>query len=357
MEYSQRLSHCERWEVSSYCEYRRSLRSVRLTKSALIVFALLLSSCGGDEVIPGSTGPLTTLGPIETTVSPPSTNAPPATLPQAPKAGLCRSFDDPIASGTVDNREVTETSGIAVSRIHSDTIWMHNDSGGGPFIYASSFGGEDLGTFELDTSTFDWEDMAIGPGPDVGLDYLYLGDIGDNLHFRSSVTVHRIVEPVPDAAGGVVEDVASFNLVYPDPGYDAEAMFIDPVTGDIIVVTKPGSGEPALVFRGPQTELADGAVVQLVQIGSFPLESGTFVTAADITTTGNAIVFRGYNEVWLWERIDLDLADTFATEPCRTPSTAEVQGEAIAFTPNGYTYVTISEGSDPDINVVASIFD
>ncbi len=55
------------------------------------------------------------------------------------------------------------------------------------------------------------------------------------------------------------------------------------------------------------------------------------VTAADIDHTGAAIVFRGYNEVWLWPRTDLELTETFAAQPCRTPSTAEVQGEAIAF--------------------------
>ncbi len=332
---------------------------MKYVNSAIIAFALVLGACSGTDPAPTSTDPLTTLAAVETTppASSTTTVGPAPTLPPAPKAGVCRSFDDPITSGSVDNKDVTETSGIVVSRTHYDTIWMHNDSGGGPFIYATNFAGDALGSFELDTSTFDWEDMAIGPGPEAGLDYLYLGDIGDNLHFRSSITIHRIVEPVPNPAGGMVEDVASFNLVYPDPGYDAEAMFIDPVTGDIIVVTKPSGGEPALIFRGRGTDLTDGAVVNLTLVASFPLESGTFVTGADITTTGNAVVFRGYNEVWLWQRTDLDLTETFAAEPCRTPSTAEVQGEAIAFAPDGYSYVTISEGSDPDINVVASIFD
>jgi hypothetical protein len=61
--------------------------------------------------------------------------------------------------------------------------------------------------------------------------------------------------------------------------------------------------------------------------------------------------------VWLWTRTDLDFSATFAGEPCNTPSTAEVQGEAIAFAPGGFSYYTMSEGSDPDINYVASDLD
>jgi hypothetical protein len=61
--------------------------------------------------------------------------------------------------------------------------------------------------------------------------------------------------------------------------------------------------------------------------------------------------------VWLWQRTDIDLSATFAAEPCNVPSTAEVQGEAITFKRNGYSYYTVSEGSQPDVNYVFSIFD
>ena len=260
-------------------------------------------------------------------------------------------------TGTVSVEEVNETSGIALSRDHNDVIWMHNDSGGGPFVYAAGVDGTPLGTFELATDTFDWEDMAIGPGPEPGIDYLYLGDIGDNLRFRPFVVVHRIAEPVPEPAGGVVADVEQISLVYPEPNPDAESLFVDPVTGALFVVTKPEAGGVAVIYRaGPET-LVDGATVDLVEVGRFQLGSGLFVTAADINSTGAVIAFRGYNEVWLWERTDLDMVETFQADPCMTPSTAEVQGEAIAFAAEGYSYYTMSEGRDPDISYVFSIFD
>lgn len=320
-----------------------------------VVVALAAGSCSDDE---GAAAGLTTLPPVTTTTAAPTTlpTIPPE-LPSPPQAGLCRSYNDPETLGTIASADVTEASGVAVSTAYPDTIWMHNDSGGGAFVYAATFAGADMGAFEIDAPAFDWEDMAIGPGPEPNRDYLYLGDIGDNLHFRSAVTVYRILEPTPDPAGGTVADVARFDLAYPDPGYDAESLLVDPITGDILIITKPSGGDPALIFRAPASQLREGTTIDLIAVGSFPLESGTWVTAADIDRTGSVIVFRGYNQVWLWERADLDFTDTFAAEPCRTPSTAEVQGEAIAFLPDGYSYVTVSEGSNPDVNVVVSIFD
>ncbi len=317
----------------------------------VVAVALLLGSCASADPGVTSTMPeLTTLADVATTVP---TTAPPE-LPPPPPPGLCDAFDAPVAAGTVRLAEAIEISGIAPSRTHPGIIWMHNDSGGGPIVFAFDESGAHQGTFELDVLAFDWEDMAIGPGPDPGRDYLYLGDIGDNLHFRPAITVYRIAEPDPDPAGGLINDVATLNLRYPESGPDAEALLVDPLTGDIIVVTKGASGEPSVIYRAPAGQLADGTTTDLIEVGRFELEPGTFVTAADISADGSAIVFRGYNEVWLWSRLDIEFLRTFAKEPCRAPSTAEVQGEAIAFAPDSYSYFTVSEGPEPDINYVAN---
>jgi hypothetical protein len=320
-----------------------------------VAVAVAAGACQSDEP--------TVIDQIQLTTSPPQTiaapsttiAAPPPTLPAAFPAGLCESYVDPVATGSVAISAVAEASGIAASRHHPGTIWMHNDSGGGAFVYVTDVTGVDLGSFEIDAPAFDWEDMAIGPGPDPDIDYLYLGDIGDNLHFRPLVKVYRFAEPVPDPGGGFIGEVESFNLVYPQPGFDSEALLVDPVTGDILLVAKGAAGDPAHIFRAAAVGLNDGATVDLEQIATFDLEPGAFVTAGDIDATGSAVVFRGYNEVWLWPRIDLGFSETFAAAPCRTPSTAEVQGEAIAFAAEGFSYYTISEGRSPDINYVESV--
>lgn len=333
------------------------MRTRRLALAALV--AVALAGCDAGLLSDTTQPETTTLQPTTeatTTTAPPVPTTPPS-LPQLAPSGICDSYEDAVVSGVINSPEATEISGIVASRQHPDVLWMHNDSGGGPLIYAVSTTGEDLGTFELDTFTIDWEDIAIGPGPDPNQDYLYVADIGDNLHFRPTVAVQRVEEPVPDPAGGSVADVAEIQLLYPEPGQDAEALFVDPITGDIVIITKPLSGGEAVIYRAPAGQLIDGATVELIEIGRFPLASGVWVTGADIDNTGAAVIFRGYNEVWFWNRTDLDFVETFAGEPCRTPSTAEIQGEAIAFAAAGFSYYTVSEGSNPDINYVFSIFD
>ncbi|MDJ0923707.1 MAG: hypothetical protein QNJ77_04015 [Acidimicrobiia bacterium] len=327
------------------------------TLRTVFTIGLLATACSGSASTPtASEPPLTSLPPMTVTtmqLAPTTATPEPLAAPTIP-AGICDSFRDPIVAGIIETGALTETSGIAASRRYRGVLWAHNDSGDDPIVYAVGEDGSQQGAFEIDALAFDWEDMALGPGPDPARDYLYLGDIGDNLGFRQAVTVYRIPEPTPDPAGGFIDSVDTFHLVYPEAGPDSEAMMVDPLTGDIVVITKGGAGEPARIFRAPGTNLVSGERVDLEQIGTFDLESGAFVTAADIDESGALIVFRGYNQVWLWQRAEIELAATFAAEPCRTPSTAEVQGEAIAFGPDGYSYYTVSEGSNPDINLVMS---
>jgi hypothetical protein len=323
--------------------------------AAILLTAAILNSCSLlEEPAPeGSAAPPTTAATTSPAAPPTTPTAAPApTLPPPPPGDICDSFAEPIVTGTIGNPEITEASGLAASRRYPGVLWTHNDSGGGAEIFAVDTTGADLATFAVDALAFDWEDMAIGPGPQPGTDYLYLGDIGDNLRFRPSIIIYRIAEPDPAVPATTIGDVATIRLTYPDSLQDAEAMFVDPITGDLVIVTKRGAGEPAGIYRAPASQLSDGAQVELIAVAELPLEAGAFVTAADIDSSGAVVALRGYNQVWMWIRTDLDFTDTFQTPPCRAPSTAEIQGEAISFAPTGFSYYTVSEGTSPDINFV-----
>ena len=90
----------------------------------------------------------------------------------------------------LQNERVTESSGIAPSNWVEGVYWTHNDSGDGPNLFAFDESGKDLGVYTLSGVTaLDWEDMSsavVG-----GKQYLYVGDIGDNLSRRSDVVVHN----------------------------------------------------------------------------------------------------------------------------------------------------------------------
>ena len=313
--------------------------------------AIALRSTGTDEgAAPTSTtitAPPTTTA-TSTSATPPSTatttTAAPAGSTLLPGATACDAYDSITEAGAVATSELFETSGIAASRAAPGVIWAHNDSGADATIYAVGPNGEHLGSFAAGGSlAFDWEDLAVGPGPDPNRAYLYVGDIGDNLGIRAGrVTVYVLPEPDPNALPDVIPVERSIVLDTPDGAHDFESQFV--ADGAIFLVTK--DRESAAVYRS--VSLDDASSLELVAT----LDLGAEVTAADVSWDGSTIAFRGYENVWLWHREPgTSIADALATDPCPAPAPTEPQGEALTFLDDG-TMVTVSEGEHPPIHVI-----
>lgn len=89
-----------------------------------------------------------------------------------------------------------EISGLAVSLINKRSIYLHEDSGNKALIYVVSSQGKKKGKFGLKNGkNKDWEDIAVGPGPETGKSYLYIADIGDNAQKRKDISIYRLPEP------------------------------------------------------------------------------------------------------------------------------------------------------------------
>jgi hypothetical protein len=277
---------------------------------------------------------------------------------------------DAATSPRVSSPDVVEISGLAVSRTQPGVIWGHNDSGDTARVFAISPTGEHLRTFTLAGATAtDWEDMAIGPGPTPGSDYLYLGDIGDNQAVRPSIIVYRVAEPAVSVGAMPSDDLAgveALTLRYADKPHDAETLLVDPVTGDLFVVTKEIVAGLSSVFRAA-APLAPGPEIVIEKVAEFDLRQnqsrvvvppdasplanvGWVPTAGDILSDGSLIAIRTYSTVWIWARGDDEtVAAALESPPCEGPSILEPQGEAIAFGGND-RYYTLSEGADPALH-------
>ena len=105
-----------------------------------------------------------------------------ATLSEMRSSAVCSRFaasTDPVPA--LQDPLLDEVSGVVASRVHTPDLWVHNDSGGEPAVYAITPDGALLGAYTIDGATnVDWEDIAVGPGPQPGTSYLYVADIGDN---------------------------------------------------------------------------------------------------------------------------------------------------------------------------------
>ena len=249
--------------------------------------------------------------------------------------------------GHVESGDLNETSGIAASRVNPGVVWLHND-GRTNQLFGVRTTGETAAVLEWRDAVVDLEDVASGPGPTPEQDYLYIGDIGDNESHRPQVRVYRTIEPTikptgrPQYVSTVMED---FRFTYPDGPVDAEALLVDPLSGDIIIVTK--EKKLARVFRAPSASLKPKQTVELEEVVTLGV---TNISGGDISRDGKWILLRSEKEGWLWPRDPkLSLSETFSQNmpravPVRQKSQSK-NGEGICFEPNSSGYFTISEGN------------
>src|SRR5690554_4538034 len=111
-------------------------------------------------------------------------------------------FTTPQPMGKLDNGAIDEASGIVASHRYPGFLYTHNDSGGDPEVFVIDTLGRHHATIRLQgAENRDWEDIAIGPGIDPQLTYVYVGDIGDNDAKRDKIQVYRFPEPSGDPVG------------------------------------------------------------------------------------------------------------------------------------------------------------
>ncbi|HEY9229695.1 MAG TPA: hypothetical protein VIP11_23800, partial [Gemmatimonadaceae bacterium] len=156
-------------------------------------------------------------------------------------------------------RDLRESSGAAMSRRQGAVVFMIDDSGNAPTLFALDTNGIDRGAWRVvGAKNTDWESLSTGPcaaTSDANKDCVYIGDTGDNTERRPERAIYRLVEP--EAKGGDDTVHASrLRYVYADGPHDVEAMYVAK-NGDVLLITKrprtnaTGQLRPALVFALP----------------------------------------------------------------------------------------------------------
>jgi hypothetical protein len=262
-------------------------------------------------------------------------------------SGNSARYGDPQQIGTLTARELREVSGITPGRTVPGVWWVHNDSGDQARLYAISSDGKLLASFEVTgAKNEDWEDIASGPGPDSS-PALYLADVGDNDLERDDLVVYRVKEPQLSEGknSGSTELAEAFPFRYPDGRHNAEAIFVDPESGRIYIVTKMQT-EACGVYRFPMP-LRPGRQVTLEAVegtGVGEISRMRLVTGAAASADGSRVAIRTYFGAIELQRAKGGAFETIfnaTPEIIRLP--IERQGEAIAYTADGKSLVTTSE--------------
>jgi hypothetical protein len=232
----------------------------------------------------------------------------------------------------LSDERLTEVSGITWSRRHPGTYWVHNDSSGGPYLYAIDGGTcRTLARVRVDgIEARDLEAVATGVSPD-GDPVLWLGDIGDNNDSWDSVRLHAVPEPARLVDTEV--RATTYEFTYADRPHNAEALLVRPDEPTVWVVTKQLAR--GAVWRVPLE--ADG-----VATARRVAEVRGLVTDAAYSPDGTEYVLRDYLGVTL-HRAPVSAATLADGGAIDVP--AQPQGEAITFTADGTALLLVSEGS------------
>lgn len=291
-------------------------------------------------------------------------------------AGEPPTFERPVEVGRIKSPLIHEASGLAASRVNADILYVHNDSGDSARIYAIDTTGRLIAVLTLaDARVIDCEDMAVVRTPNSAAPAdaktlhhdrgdVYLGDIGDNKHRRDTVVVYRFREPTIDTGKQnkpsriTIDKYERFEFRYEGGPRDAEALMVDPRTGDVLVVTKAMGSAAVYVARAG--ELSTKKVNILKPLAVLTPGRWRMVTGGDISPDGSLILLRTYDAAMLCQRGDGPLtAETFAGPWRVAPAAPEPQGEAIAFAPPPHSprftstgYFTISEGKNQPLHYI-----
>ena len=268
-------------------------------------------------------------------------------------------YQKPEKIGTITSKDIKESSGLAVSRCNTGVLWTHNDSGDGAFIYAVNLSGQSLGTWQVTgAENNDWEDIAAAKDKD-GKCWLYIGEIGNNEGKRDRTLVYRVAEPevMPESKNSsrksplVTSPVRAVSIIYPGDRTNAETLMINPETGKIYIVTKRVDG-PAAVYSvdADFTAGSDAAARKVAEISVPSVPNGLF-TGGDISPDGTRVVLcdylAGYELVLPAGTSDFD--SIWSQKPAKFDIGDRKNGEAIAYSVDGRTLFSDSEGKDAPI--------
>ncbi|MGY0068106.1 WD40 repeat domain-containing protein [Streptomyces sp. QTS137] len=240
-------------------------------------------------------------------------------------------------SFTIQDPRITESSGLAASRLHPGVYWTHNDSDDGAHLYAvDSATGETVAriTFTGVGSPRDVEAVSIGPD-----NRIFVGDIGDNLGGTwPHVWIYEL--PEPKELRDQTVRATQYVVTYSDGARDAESLVVHPKTGRVYIVDKKEEG--GHLYEGPAELSASGGNV-FRPVAPVDL----WATDAAFSPDGRELAVRSYfgGIQYAWD----DATDGKIERRGRLSVPLAGQGESVSYSADGSRLMYGSEGEQSPV--------
>ncbi|MEH1028948.1 hypothetical protein V6W11_14505 [Micromonospora profundi] len=207
---------------------------------------------------------------------------------------------------------------------------------------------------------FDTEDLALSPDGKT----LWIADTGDNItakERRKRVALWSM--PVTGAKQPVLH-----RLSYPEgKPHDAEALLIGD-DGKPLIITKVTKGKAEIYTPAAALKTGDTEPVPMRKAGEIALPAtetdnplNTFgrvaITGAARSPDGTKVVLRTYADAFEYDVSGGDIVGAVTTGKPRVTPLADPFGEAISYSPDGKSFLTVSDGGqfseDDPVDILA----
>ncbi|HEY9583520.1 MAG TPA: DNRLRE domain-containing protein [Candidatus Paceibacterota bacterium] len=263
-----------------------------------------------------------------------------------------------------------EISGITNPTLSANAgyLWLQSDGSIDKIFAVSTSTAASAGEWTLSgIDGSDYEDLSSARVSSQS--YIYLADFGDNSNARSTIIIYRIKEPTITGSDDTVSagDIETITAEYPAgslPSHkDAEALLVDPDTGDMYIITKREAVAGvyylahASSYSGTQTLTDLGNMYDIPDVASVAATGN--VVGGNISPNGREILIKSYNIMYLFSRDKSTQTIIQALQSTPTEVTGyvgggsttyrkshpsqEPQGEAVTYDYNGDHYYTASE--------------
>lgn len=246
-------------------------------------------------------------------------------------------FESRQKLGAVSNK-LSEASGLVASITNPGCLWTHNDGRNSSEVFLIDEHAKLVMRCKLKgIVNRDWEDITIGSGPEKGVNYLYVADIGDNEAVYSYKILYRIREPEFTAEKIEIEKIDKLIIELPDQPRDSEAIMVDPLTNYFYIISK--REDSVRLYEIKPSGKIDTLQVEIA--GKLPF---TNVVAANISLDGSEVLVKTYRDIYYWKReVNESIPSLLQRKPVRLNYNSETQGEAMAWKYDGSGFYTLSE--------------
>lgn len=252
-------------------------------------------------------------------------------------------FGEAVKVGHLTNPRINEASGMASSRLYPAVLWVINDGGDDPMLYAVGTDGADLGSFRVDGArNYDWEALASFQLEDTA--FLLIADVGDNWEQRETSSLYVVKEPSITITGLGEDTPVSIawhiRFTYEDGPRDCEAVAVDAARQRVLLLSKRSI--PPVLYQLPLQPPEDDAIVVAHRVTT--VAHFIWPTAMDLSPDGLSALVLTYNSIYLYSRRpDANGSNELKKQPQRLQFAQLNQQEAACFGFYGKSIYVTSE--------------